>query len=534
MAAAALAAATAIAMPSVEQIDFELSRRSLSHFVKQHWEVVEPGTPLEWNWHLDVMCDALERQARGEEKYRRLLICVPPGTMKSLLVSVFAPAWQWLENPERRKIFLSNDDELAKRDSRRTREIIRSDKYERLVAYCSKVRGEEPWKLTGDQNEKVNFENTRRGFRQCRSIGSSITGKRADDIAIDDAMDAKAVVNGSTDQIRKRLMEVQNVFDVVLPSRVNDLTDACWTIIMQRLHPSDLAGAALAEGGWHVVILQMEFEPGNTSNHPDDPRTKIGDLLFPKKFPRAAVERLKVQLRYHYWAQYQQRPLPPDGGPLKRWYWSFWYPDANNPPAPVRVLKPDGELHTCKQAALPKGLLAHTQTWDMAFKDTKDSAYVVGQVWAQLQADSFLLDQTRAKMDFVATVAAVQKLTLAWPQALKKLVEDKANGAAVMSSLQRQIAGFDPVEPEGGKEARANAITPACSSGNVWLPHPALYPWVQGFIDECEAFPAGDYADQVDAATQYLNKRYGTATEYGYTAATKTAAVGFKGRGGVF
>lgn len=479
----------------------------MAEFVRQFWEVVEPGTPLTWNWHLDVLCDALERQARGDPKYRKLLICVPPGTMKSLLVSVFAPAWQWLEQPERRKLFLSNDDTLAIRDSRRMRAIITSDSYRALATYCAELEGKEAWGLADDQNEKVNFETTRRGFRQCRSIGSSITGKRADDIVIDDPIDAKDVVNGSTDQIRKRLQEVQNVFDMVLPSRVNDLQSACWTLIMQRLHQSDLAGAAIAEGGWFVIVLQMEFEPGNPLNHPDDPRTKAGELLFPAKFPATEVETLKIKLRFHYWAQYQQRPLPPDGGPLKRWYWVFWYPDAKNPPTPWRTLKPDGSSHEHRQMALPH-VRNHKQSWDMAFKDTKDSAFVVGQVWAEQGPDSFLLDQVRGRLDFVKTLDAVRALTKAWPQALEKLVEDKANGSAVMSTLRREMAGLVEVEPDGGKEARANAVSPACRSGNVFLPHPSLFPWVVALIDELEAFPSGDYADQVDTLTQYLNQRY--------------------------
>jgi predicted phage terminase large subunit-like protein len=516
----------------LELLDLELAWQSLAEFVKYQWDVVEPGTELEWNWHLDVVCYALERQILGDPLYRLLLICIPPGTMKSLLVSVFAPAWQWLRQPERRKIFLANDDDLAKRDSRRTREIINSEKYQTLLSYCSQVHGQSLWALADDQNEKVNFENTRRGFRQCRSIGAKIIGKRGDDLVIDDPIDGKDVVNGSVDQVRKRLAEVANVVDVVLPSRVNDLRKACWTIIMQRLHPDDTAGRAMVEGGWKVINLQMEFEPGNPLNHPDDPRTEKGELLFPAKFPRDEVERLKRKLSRHYTAQYQQSPLPGEGGPLKRWYWCFWYPEGAAPPAPVRVLKPDGEIHECKQMSLPKNLQAHTQSWDMAFKDTKDSAYVVGQVWAQLLADSFLLDQVRAKMDFNVTCDAVRKLSKAWPQAIKKLVEEKANGAAVMASLRREIAGFEPVEPEGGKEARANAITPVLSSGNVWIPHPAFCSWVAAYIEECDAFPSGLYADQVDTTTQYLIRRYGKTNSYDYKTAPRPSS-GFNVRRGV-
>jgi predicted phage terminase large subunit-like protein len=101
------------------------------------------------------------------------------------------------------------------------------------------------------------------------------------------------------------------------------------------------------------------------------------------------------------------------------------------------------------------------QSWDMAFKDLSTSDYVVGQVWAQGKgADRFLLDQVRERLDFPATLNAVRKLTLKWPQATTKLVEDKANGTAVIATLKHDIFGLIQVNPEGGKEARAAAVSP--------------------------------------------------------------------------
>lgn len=487
----------------------EAARSSLASFIRQGWHVLEPGTPLVWNWHLDIICDALERQIRGEQEFRKLVICIPPGMMKSLTVSVFGPAWEWLIYPERRKLNLSNDDRLSARDARRMRELITSDWYLGLVDQLERDRGGTPWRLSKDQNEKVNFENTRRGSRLCRSMGAAITGTRADDICIDDPIDAKAVINGSVDQVRDRMQEAANVIDQVLPSRVNDLAGARWTLIMQRLHEEDPAGRAINEGGWHVISLQMEYDPEWKHNHPGDPRKEAGELMFPAKFPRAEVDILKKKLGIHWWAQYQQDPRPGDGGPLKRWYWRFWYPaEMADPPAPVRVKKPDGTMVECLQKPLPEKLGTHRQSWDMSFKDLKTSAYVVGQVWAELAADSFMLDQVRDKMSFVAAVAAVRMLSARWPHALEKLIEDKANGTAIINMLSSEIAGMIAVQPEGGKEARANASAPACEAGNAYLPHPALHAWVAEFIDECESFPAGAYADQVDAATQYLIRRY--------------------------
>lgn len=529
MRSVALSPRSAVGIPTLAQIQAERARRiaaleqgglvsavtrSLATFVRLVWPTVEPATPLVWNWHLDIICRELELQALGDMSRRKLLFCVPPGSMKSLLVSVFEPAWEWLQWPERRKLFLTNDDDLGVRDSRRTREIITSLWYQDIAATIARERGQEPWRLAHDQNEKVNFANTRHGFRQCRSLGSKITGKRADDIIIDDPLDAKEVINGSLDQISKRLEECANVVEKVLPSRVNNLARARWTTIMQRLHPNDTAGRAIREGGWRVINIQMEFDPDNPLNHPDDPRQERGELMFPELFPRVELDSLKtVKLgSRHYSAQYNQNPRPGDGGPLKRWYWRFWYPHHASPPAPVRVQMPDGSYQVCGQEPLPEVLFGHTQSWDCAFKDTKDAAYVVGQLWAERGADSYLLDQIRDKMDIVRTMDAIKMMTAAWPQSLAKLIEDKANGPAVIQLLHREIPGLLEVDPRGGKEARANAAAPACRAGNVWLPHPTLFPWANEFLDETEAFPVGQYSDQVDAATQYLNHRYGTGS----------------------
>jgi predicted phage terminase large subunit-like protein len=487
---------------------------SLASFVQQGWPIIEPGRPLDWNWHLDLICDALERQIRGEQDYRKLLICIPPGTMKSILVSVMAPAWEWLHKPTRRKIFLSNDDKLAARDSRRMREVVKSEWYLRLVELQAR-RGVEAWVISRDQDEKVNFENTQRGFRQSLSFGSKITGKRGDDIGIDDPMDAKEVTNGSVEQVGARLAAINNIIEMVLPTRVNSLADARWTMIMQRLHLDDPAARAMAEGGWHVINLQMEFRPGHERNHPKDPRTQPGELLHPERFPAVEINKLRAKLHLHYDAQYQQDPRPGDAAVLKRWYWRFWYPrEVNHPPQPVLVMKPDGTMHECVQAPLPELLGTYRQSWDCAFKDTKDSAYVVGQVWAERGANSYLLDQVRDKMDIVATLEAVGLLTKRWPQALEKLIEDKANGPGVIRILHDKIPGLVPVEPKGGKETRMNASAPVCRSGNIWLPHPSLWPWVNAFLDEAEAAPFGAYMDQVDAFTQYCLHRYGDGASF--------------------
>jgi predicted phage terminase large subunit-like protein len=176
---------------------------------------------------------------------------------------------------------------------------------------------------------------------------------------------------------------------------------------------------------------------------------------------------------------YQQSPQPAQGQIFKRDWWNFY-----------------------RQAPFPFDEII--QSWDMAFKGTDASDFVVGQVWGRKKADKYLLDQVRARMDFPTTIQAVKTLSAKWPQAHAKLAEDKANGPAVIDTLKREISGLIAIEPQGSKEARANAVSPQIESGNVYLPDPSIAPWIHDLIEECAAFPKGTNDDQVDAMTQAL------------------------------
>jgi predicted phage terminase large subunit-like protein len=153
------------------------------------------------------------------------------------------------------------------------------------------------------------------------------------------------------------------------------------------------------------------------------------------------------------------------------------------------------------------------QSWDCAFKGTDTSDYVVGQVWARDRrnpTNRYLIDQVRGHMNFSETLSAIQNLSAKWPQSHRKLIEDKANGTAIMDVLKGQISGMVPVEPHGGKVVRANAVTAQVEAGNVYLPKQTQTPWIGDFIEEFAAFPNGKHDDQVDAMTQanaYYNGR---------------------------
>jgi predicted phage terminase large subunit-like protein len=495
-------------------IEAELCRRSLYEFTKRAWFIVEPADKYVDNWHIRLICDALQKQIEGDPKYRKILIMVPPGTAKSLLASVLAPAWEWILYPWRRKLVFTNDEPLVTRDNLRVRDLITSDWYQAIATTASYLRGEQPWSLSLDQNQKLYFKNTASGFRQGLSLGTRVTGKRGHGIIVDDPLDAKAVTRDSIEQVRKATNDVWRVLTRTLPSRVNRAETATWTVISQRLHPRDPAGRYLKKSGWYVVNLRMEHEPGHALNHPDDPRTEKGELLFPALFPQSVIDEFKEELQEDYHAQYNQDPRDKVGAIFKRHYWGFWWPVGQRKPDPVVCQDDKGQWVECRQMERPIDFDTQALSWDLAFKGKASSDRVAGGAWGRVGSNCYLLDLVNDTLDFGQSKQAITDMSRAFPEASAKYVEDGANGPGIECELRNKIPGILLIPPRGGKETRANITKPYVRAGNVWLPHPQYCPWVREFIDQCEAFPAVDHDDAVDMMTQYLGQELTGAADY--------------------
>lgn len=489
------------------------AKKSLAEFVRQGWHVLEPATPYVHNWHIDVICQHLEAvslNAHSPEGVKRLLVNVPPGHMKSLIVNVFWPAWTWLHNPSWRAIFTSYDSALVVRDSVKCRDVITSAWYQAF---------EPDWKLKADQNEKSYYYTTEGGFRISLTVAGASTGHRGDVVVVDDPINA---INAKNPKARAAVIEW---WDKAMSSRLNNLSHGAFVIIMQRLHEQDLSGHVLArdgtvhaEGGYDHVCLPSEYDakPRNpTSLGWTDPRTEEGELLNPALFPRPVIEKAKRDLLNDYSGQHQQNPVPADGNVFKPRWWRYWVPrdraELVNDPVVVQV---DDETFFCPVVVLPwtlaemqerPGLFDQTaQSWDMTFgAKTATASKVVGQVWGSLGADHYLLDEYREVADLPESIAAIRALTTRWPHVSGKLIEAKAFGPAVMQTLYGQLSGMMPVMPYKSKELRALAVAPLVASGNVLLPHPKLLPWVAGLQSRLAAFPAAD-TDEIDTLSQYL------------------------------
>ncbi len=478
----------------IKQRDARDARANLADFVRQAWHVVEPGVDLVWSWHIDAICQHLEAVSDGRVK--RLLVNVPPGHMKSLIVAVFWPAWVWIERPSWRALFGSYDMGLSTRDAMRCRMVVESDWYRDTFNVS--------WTLRGDQNTKTWFENTQNGLRM--ALTTSMTGKgtgfRGDATIFDDPLNVKQ--SPTTEELEGNKFW----WDKRMSSRLNNMAEGVRVGIMQRLHDNDLSGHLIERGGYEHLCLPTEFDPERackTSIGFEDPRTEAGELLFPQMFPPEVIAEAKIDLgSFQFAGQHNQSPIPHGGGILKAKDFRFWY-TRRNPPPPVRVTLEDGEIWECIQERLPDRFDRRLTSTDCTFKDKKTSDFVVMQVWGVLKAKRFLLDQVHDRLSFTATLAKLQDLIEEHKGCNAHLIEDKANGTAVLNVLKDAVAGMIAIEPDGNKAARCEAISPQVEAGNLYLPHPTEFPWVDGLIHELISFPKSKHDDRMDALTQALN-----------------------------
>lgn len=314
-----------------------LCEESLSEFVRNAWHVVEPATPLLWNWHIDTICGYLEAVYRGD--ILNLIVNVPPGTMKSLIVSVFYPAWVWSKQPSHRFLCGSNEGTLATRDSLRMRTLVNSSWYQ--GHWGDKVT------LSREQAEKTLFKNTVEGHRESQGIGGKITGKRGDTLIIDDPHDTKKT---NSDVQRE---DVLDTWDQAWSTRKNDPIRSAVILIMQRIHQKDLSGHLSKKKNqeWVLLRIPMEYDSEITFDaaldigRPDlnDPRKEEGELLFPQRFDENSIKSLKSDLGpYGAAGQLQQRPDPKGGGEFKP-EWLKFYIKKKRTGNIVIIVDPAGE-----------------------------------------------------------------------------------------------------------------------------------------------------------------------------------------------
>lgn len=452
-----------LSQSDLQNVERELCSRSLAEFAKRAWHVLEPGVSLKWGWALDAICLHLEAVTRGE--INRLLINVPPGCMKSLLTGVIWPAWEWgpAGKPGMRFVGTAHEEQLAIRDSRRCRDLIKSEWYQGLW----------PITLRTDLDGKREFGNDKQGIRQARSF-TSMTGVRGDRVILDDPISAD---NANSDT---KLEAAKIAFTETLPTRVNN-SESAIVVIMQRLNEKDTSGVILSMDLPYVhLCIPMRYDPSlhcTTSIGWSDPRTEPGELMFADRFSEEDVATLEKTLgSYGAAGQLQQRPAPRGGGIIKETWYDFY------------TVQPQLEWLNIYA--------------DTAQKTKQENDWSVLELWGRSQVgQAVLVDLLRGKWEAPELLLNARAFWLKHkhtygPKLRAMKVEDKVSGTGLIQSLRREGIAILPIQRGTDKISRGHDAAPFIESGNVVLNRDA--PYLSDFLAESGAFPNGAHDDQLD------------------------------------
>lgn len=409
-----------------------------------------------------VLDEFIQSMANGE----RPVLCLgaPPQHGKSDIVSRYLPAYIFGHYPDLRIGGLSYGKDLASDMNRDVQRIMLSPEYGHIFPDSSLnpkrvVTVETMAKRNSDTFEIVG----RKGSYIAAGVGGPLTGKKLDLGIIDDP------IKNSEEALSKTIKD--KVWQWYGSTFLTRLSKNSGQIIMAtRWATDDLTGRVIEK---NPKAKWLAFKAISDE----------GVALVPELHPLDKLLETKSMVGDYFWsAMYQQSPKTLGGSIFKDFGINYYLPKE-----------------------LPSRFDEIIHSWDMTFKDTDGSDYVVGQVWGRKGANKYLLHQHREKMAFTASKAAVVKMATDWPDGHRKLIEDKANGPAIIDALKNSVSGLIPIEPDGSKIARAHAITAEWEAGNILIPNPKAVDWsVDDFTDEVTTFPAGANDDQVDAMTQAI------------------------------
>jgi predicted phage terminase large subunit-like protein len=479
--------------------EMERCEQSLSYFISRAWPVLKPMEPYVHNWHIDTVCEQLERVSADEVK--RLQIWVPPGTMKTLIVSVFWPAWEWIKNPWLRYWGASYEVRLSGRMAAMSRDL--------MMSHWWRERWGDRFKFTREGENY--YGNDMGGTRLATAPNSTGSGEHGHRILIDDPINAKAADATS----RATLNEANDWYDGTVVTRGIGLNHAR-VIIMQRLHEEDLAAHVLESEEWEVLCLPERYEPDHPFVWPDDPRKEEGELLWPSYRDDRASNALAGSLTPHRAAgQLQQRPAAREGDILQVSWWRFYDPR-------IRSQERWDELPNFSMVVM---------SLDCPQKDKETNDNVAIQAWGVHGVSRYLLDLRLGKMNYPqakrATIEMSRWSRTTWPRARQViLIENTGYGSDLIIDLKEEFTGVTKINPQqdGDKVVRADAASDSLSSGHCLLPgfgppwRPPVYEAsntpadVADFIHNCARFPNATHDDDVDSWSQMVNWLRGKQT----------------------
>jgi predicted phage terminase large subunit-like protein len=433
------------------------------------------------NWHHVALADKIEKLISGEIKF--LLVFAPPRHGKSELVSRRLPAYIHGKFPNDKIMAGSYSMSLAKDMTGDVQKIMDTEEYVELFPNSRVVAAGDRHpvaKRNTEEHDIVDKDGILTGGKyRGQGIGGSFTGKGANWIILDDPIKGREAAD--SEAFREKLW---NFYVSDLRSRLQK--GGRILITLTRWHEDDLAGRILAKMKTDPDFDKFELFSlpaiKEDDTNPADIR-KIGDPLWPQEYDLQALRAIRAGGLRDFLALFQQRPAPTEGNIIKRHWWKYY-------------------------KAIPSKFDKIIQSWDLTFKGKKNSDWVCGGVWGKIGADKYLLDVFREKIGFNDQIKAIVSMSAKWPDATAKYIEDAANGAALIETLQSKIPGLIAVPAKGSKEARAESISPQAEAGNIWLPDPEFLPvpWVHDYIEEWAAFPNGTHDDQVDMTSMAVSK----------------------------
>lgn len=482
----------------------DLSGAGLEAYLADMWPIIEHGNPYVKSYHIDAMCDHLAAVTAGFIK--DLLITIPPRHAKSITTAVAWPTWEWgpMKLARLRWIFSTYAQTLSVRDSNKRRRIIAHPWYQQRWGEAFHL-GSAKYLVDGS----TRYENDLGGYHLATSVKGTNTGEGGDRIVVDDPHNVK---DTHYEAIREGTVRW---WKEVMPTRRNNPSKSSRVVIMQRVHEWDVAASCIESGFVHLN-LPLEY---NRKRHchirvPDrntgqivfewqDWRREEGELLDEERFGPAERDQAKIELgTYAYSGQFQQDPTPVEGGIIKGIWIRYWLPEGH------AAWDSMDALERAITVPLPRRMDTKTTSWDMAFKDAIENDLVCGQVWGKIKANHYLLEYVHDHLSFTKTKAAVLQLYRRHPDVARTLIEDKANGTAILDSLKDTIPGLVGFDPLASKTGRAHAVSPLFEAGQVYLPHRALRPTPpRGAMDpvgELTTFPNATHDDFTDALTQAL------------------------------
>jgi predicted phage terminase large subunit-like protein len=485
---------------------------SLIEFVDYMWPVVEPAIPFIRGWPLSAIAEHL--QAVTEGQIRRLLINVPPGFSKSLLTDVFWPAWEWgpKQRPWYRYVCAAYSSHLTERDNMRCRNVVMSERYQRLWG--------DRFQISNEQFTKVKFANDQTGWKLATSTGGIGMGERGDRFIIDDPNNP---ILTESEAVR---YATNMWFTEVVPDRLNNPKESAIVVIQQRLHEEDVSGIALErELGYVHLCVPMEYEPhpfvngftldgkiktfDMTDNEDkqeitgvfwQDPREKENELCWPVRFGEEEVEELKrAKGPYAFAGQYQQTPEVRGGSIIRREYWNDWgeakYPDLEYILASIDTAYTEKEENDASAMTL----------WGMFRDANKNPKFMLLHAWQERMEIHKLVQRI---IDYCTVDGREGISHPRWPVD-RLLIEAKASGLSVSQEIRRIIGfngkfGIELINPtkQGDKVARAHSVLHIFSDGMIYAPTDRA--WCQEVVNQCAVFPKGSKDDLVDSTTMAL------------------------------